>query len=222
MGFWVLQDSHMPALSPVAREIEALLKARYTSAMKEENDKLIEGIQGFISRLPMNNSMQRLLQDASRVLHSTFQFQEISIGLKDPEDGKYRYHVVVGYTKEAEETLRQLSYTYDEFMSLREFPGIRLSKYLELAIGENQPSLEKEKKCWNRPTQLKDGRQSAEDFTEADYLDINMYAGGNDLIGWIEVSAPRGGKMPSGQMLRELEMFGSVLSLAIQYQIARF
>lgn len=207
----------MPA-APIARDIEKLLKDRYASTSKEECSKMIEGMHGFLSRSYMNNSTQRLLQDAARVVHSLFQFQEVSIGLKDPSDGKYRYLVVVGYTKEAEDSLKKMSYTYEEFISQQEFPGIRVTKTLDLMIGENQPALEKEKKCWNRPMQLKDGRKSIEDFTEADYLDVHMYSGGTELLGWIEVSAPRDGKMPAGSILRGLEFFGSVLTIAVLYQ----
>jgi hypothetical protein len=154
-------------------------------------------------------------------LHTLFPFQEISIGLKDPDDGKYRYYAVLGYTKEAEVSLKKASYTYDEYVSQREFPGIRISRMLELSVGENQPSLDKEKECWNRPTLIGGVRKSPEDFTEADYLDVHMYASGNNLVGWIEVSAPKDGKMPSGQTMRRLELFASILLVAIQGSMER-
>ena len=206
----------MPTIPPIVREIESLLKSRYASATKEESDKIVEGVQSFLSRVPMNNSMQRLIQDAARTVHSIFGFQEVSVGLKDQETGKYRYYAVVGYTKDAEDALKKVSYTSEEFWSQKEFPGIRVSKILDMLIGENQPSLEKEKKCWNRPTQLVEPRKSAEDFTENDYLDVYLYSTGTDLLGWIEVSAPRDGKMPSGQTLKGLELFASSLAVAVQ------
>jgi hypothetical protein len=206
----------MPTLSPIVREIESLLKSRYASANKGEGEKIIEGVQSFLSRVPMNNSMQRLLQDAARSVHSIFGFQEVSVGMKDQETGKLRYYAVVGYTKEAEDALKKASYTSEEFWSQKEFPSVRVSKILDMLVGENQPSLEKEKKCWNRPTQLVDQRKSAEDFTENDYLDVYLFSSGTDLLGWIEVSAPRDGKMPSGQALRGLELFASSLAVAVQ------
>jgi len=211
----------MHASTPIAREIESLLKARYATHSKDDSEKFIEGVQGFVSRLQMNISMQRLLLDAARLVHSLLQFQEVSIGIKDPVDGKYRYVAVVGYTKDAEDALKKSSYTYDEFISQQEFPGIRISKMLDMLIGENQPSLEKEKKCWNRPTQLASARKSSDEFTEADYLDVHMYASGTDLVGWIEVSAPKDGKMPSSQTLKRLELFGSILTIAIQNILTR-
>jgi hypothetical protein len=211
----------MATSTPMAREIESLMKARYASPSKDDNDKFIDSLQGFISRTQMNISVQRLLQDAARTIHSILQSHEVSIGIKDPQDGKYRYIAVVGYTKEAEDALKRFSYSYEEFISQQEFPGIRISKSLDLLIGENQPSQEKEKKAWNRPTQLKAERGSPEEFMEADYLDVHMYSSGTDLVGWIEVSAPKDGKMPSGQTLKKLELFGSILTLAIKNAQAR-
>lgn len=211
----------MTETSPSVRQIESLLKARYAEPSKDDNEKFIEGVQGFVSRIQMSTSLQRLLLDAARLIHSLLKFQEVSIGMRDPLDGKYRYFSVVGYTKEAEDALKDASYTYEEYTSQREFPGIRISKMLEMTIGENQPSMEKEKKCWNRPTRLGGVRNSPEDFTEADYLDVHMYASGNDLVGWIEVSAPKDGKMPSGQTMKRLEFFASILMIAIQYLLSR-
>jgi len=211
----------MPGTPPIVREIESHLKVSYASASKGDCEKMMDGTQGFVSRIHMNNSMQRLLQDAARTVHSIFQFQEVSIGLKDPVDGKYRYLAIVGYTREAEDALKKVSYTYEEFISQQEFPAIRISKMLDMNIGENQPNLEKEKKCWNRPSQLTDPRKSPEDFTEGDYLDVYMYASGTDLVGWIEVSAPRDGKMPNGRTMKGLELFGSMLTIAVLYQISR-
>lgn len=208
-------------VSPIVRDIEKLLKERHTSSSKDESAKMMDSMQGFISRLNMVTSVQRLMQDAARLVHSLFNYQEVSIGLRDPADGMFRYFAVLGYTKEAEDALKKVSYTLEEFMSLQEFPGIRISKMLEMMVGENQPNLEKEKKCWNRPAQLSDARKSPEDFTEADYLDVHLYAGGTDLVGWIEVSAPRDGKMPSGLTMKGLELFGSILAIAVQYHLSR-
>lgn len=211
----------MASTPPIVREIEAFIKARYAEPPKDEDEIFIKNVQGFVSRMLTNESLQRLLQDSARVLHSLFQFKEVSIGLRDPEDGMYRYFAVVGYTREAEKALKEASYTYEEYTSQREFPGIRISKMIEMTIGENQPSLEKEKKCWNRPTQLNSGRKSPDEFTEADYMDVHMYASGSDLVGWIEVSAPKDGKLPSGQTMKRLELFASILLLGIQSFLIR-
>jgi len=164
----------------------------------------------------MNNNSSRLLQDCARTAHSLFQFQEVAIGIKSALDGKYHYEAFSGYTHEAENEFRKCAYTYEQFFSPIDFPSIRITKFLDMKVAENQPGIEKEKKCWNRPMQLRDARKSADEFTEGDYLDVFMFESGKDLLGWIEVSAPRDGKMPSGLTMRGLELFASITSMSLR------
>jgi hypothetical protein len=164
----------------------------------------------------MNTSASRLLQDCARTVHGLFQFQEVAVGIKSAVEGKYHYEAFSGYTHEAENEFRKCAYTYEQFFSPVDFPSIRITKFLDMKVAENQPSLEKEKKCWNRPMQLAGARQSADEFTEGDYLDVFMFESGKDLLGWIEVSAPRDGKMPSGQTMRSLELFASITAMSLQ------
>jgi hypothetical protein len=211
----------MSPASPIIHNIESLLKARYSDFSRDENEKILDGIQNFAVRAQMNVALHRLLQDAARTIHSLFGFQEVAIGLRNPDDGKYRYDTVTGYKKESEDALRHCEYTYDQFVNQREFPSVRITKMLDMNLGDVSPATDKEKECWNRPIQLAVKRSSPDEFIEADYLDVMMYASGSDLLGWIEVSAPRDGKMPSGHTLRGLELFSSVLSLAVQCQLKR-
>lgn len=208
--------SPIQSSQPIIKDIENLLKKNYADYLRDDNEKFIDGIQSFVSRIPMNANATRLLQDCARTVHSLFQFQEVSIGVRSPLDGKYRYEAFSGYTREAENEFRRCAYTYEQFFSPIDFPSIRVTKFLDMKVAENQPSLEKEKKCWNRPMQLMGARKSAEDFTEGDYLDVFMFESGKDLLGWIEVSAPRDGKMPSGQTMRGLELFASIISMSLQ------
>lgn len=211
----------MSPASPIIHHIESLLKARYSDFSRDDNERILEGIQNFAIRAQNNVALHRLLQDAARTVHSLFGFQEVSIGLRNQDDGKYRYEVITGYKKESEDALRRCEYTYDSFVNQREFPSLRITKVLDMNIGDDSPAVDKEKECWNRPIQLNVKRTSPDQFTESDYLDVMMYVSGSDLLGWIEVSAPRDGKMPSGQTLRGLELFSSVLSLAVQCQMKK-
>jgi len=206
----------MPFVPPVAKEIEALLKKRHTEAVLNDDQKIIEGVQNFVSHIQRRRSAHNLLQEAARTVHRVFPFQEIAIGIKSPEDGLYRYDTFVGYSREAEMEFKKAAYDINKFFSPHEFPGVRISKTMELTIAENQPSMEKEQACWNRPSILKVPRKSPDEFTEADYLDVYVFGEDNEMIAWIELSGPRDGKMPSSSTLKGLELFATVLSLALQ------
>lgn len=209
----------MPITPQIARDIEDLLRKRYAQIPKEDNEKIIDGIQTFMTHISLRRSSRALLQEAAKTLHRIFPFQEIAIGIKSPEDGLYRYEAFIGYTHEAEETFRKLVYTLDEFFDQGEFPSIRISKLIDFAVAENEPAQEKEQECWNRPSLLKVPRKTPDEFLEGDYIDVLLYGEGNEMIGWLELSAPRDGRMPSGSVLKGIELFSSVLALAMQCEV---
>jgi hypothetical protein len=206
----------MPVVPPVAKEIETLLKKRCAETASNDDQKIVEGVQNFISHIQRRRSSHNLLQEAARTIHRIFPFQEVAIGIKSPADGLYRYDALVGYTHEAEAEFKKAVYDINKFFSPNEFPGVRISKTMELTIAENQPSMDKEQACWNRPTILKVPRKSPEEFTEGDYLDVYSFGEDNELIAWIELSAPRDGKMPSSGTLKGLDLIAAALSLALQ------
>jgi hypothetical protein len=206
----------MPLAPPIGKEIEALLKARYSASNSSEEQKILDGLQNFISHIKIKRSSHNLLQEAARTIHRVFPFQEVAIGIRSPVDGLYRYDAYIGYMREAEEEFKKQAYDIKSFFDPGEFPSIRVSKMIDLTIAENEPQMEKEQACWNRPALLKVPRKSPEEFTEGDYLDVFAYGEENELMAWIELSAPRDGKMPSGNTLKGLELFAAVLSLALQ------
>lgn len=206
----------IPATPPIANEIEALLKKRYSEATSSEEQKILDGLQIFISHILMRRSSRSLLWEAGKIIHRVFPFQEIALGIRCPEDGLYRYETLIGYSREAEMEFKKQAYDLKTFFSPGEYPSIRISKIIDITIAENEPRMEKERACWNRPTLLETPRKSLDDFTEGDYLDVLVYSEDNELVAWIELSAPRDGKMPSSSTLKGLEIFATVLSLALQ------
>jgi hypothetical protein len=206
----------MPLPPPIAKEIEALLKKRYSQATPSEEQKILDGLQNFISHIKLGRSNRNLLQEAAKTIHRVFPFQEIAIGTRNPDDGLYRYDTFIGYSREAEAEFKKQAYDIKSFFDPGEFPSIRISKLIDLTIAENEPLMEKEQACWNRPTLLKMPRKSPDEFVEGDYMDVFAYSEDNELLAWIELSAPRDSKMPSSSTLKGLELFAAVMSLALQ------
>ena len=206
----------MPLAPPIAKEIEALLKKRYSERASTEDQKIVEGVQNFIVHVQRRRSAHNLLQEAARTIHRVFPFQEITIGIKNPDDGLYRYDTFIGYTHEAEEEFKKHTYTLKEFFDPSEFPSIRICKLIDVTIAENEPAMEKELACWNRPLETNVPRKSPDEFTEGDYMDVLVYSEDNEMVAWMELSNPRDGKMPSASTLKGLELFSAVMSLALQ------
>lgn len=205
----------------ISSKVERVLRQQYSQIPADENEKILDGIQKFIAlsyQPPV--ILHRIIHEAAMAIYRLFPFKEITIGLKSPVDGRYRYEEVIGHSRVAAEALRKLSYTYDEFFSQRDYPAIRVSKYTELALVEELPYLESEKDTYNRPTLLSEVRRSIDDFVEGDYLDVYMYGPKDEMIGWIELGATKDGKMPSASVIKRLELFASILSCVIQRVMA--
>ena len=60
---------------PIAKEIEALLKTRYSEATSSEEQKILDGLQNFISHIKLRRSSRNLLQEAAKTIHRVFPFQ---------------------------------------------------------------------------------------------------------------------------------------------------
>lgn len=153
-------------------------------------------------------------------IYRTFPFKEITIGLKSPNDGRYRYEEIIGHSRVAAEALKKLSYSYDEFFSQKDYPSFWVSEYTEMALVEQRPYLEIEKDTYNRPTLLNDVRKSVDDFVEGDYMDVYMYGLKGEMMGWIELGLTKDGKMPSGLIIKQLELLAFVLACFVQRMMA--
>lgn len=100
--------------------------------------------------------------------------------------------------------------------SSEEFPNVSLGKITRFYPVECLP--ENQTQHFNRPYSLKGKRVSSDEFREGDYIDVLLYGAGEELIGWIEVSAPKDGKMPSRGAIRWLEIIADVCSMIIQHK----
>ena len=206
-----------PKAADIRGKIESYMKQQYMLVPIDEDGKILDAIQKFMvvtQQQPITT--RRIIHEAALTTLRVFPFKEITIGLKSPVDGLYRYEEIVGHSKTAEQALKKLAYTYEEFFSQKDYPAIRLSKFTELALAEEQPFLEHEKDTYNRPILLSETRNSIEKFVEGDYLDVYMYDSNEDMIGWIELGLTKDGRMPSIRIIKWLEFFASIISVILQ------
>jgi len=198
-------------------DISRFLRDRYSIISKGDNERIMEAIQKLLSssRMP-GQSLQGFLEETGRMIHRLFDFQEIAIGLRSRRDGLFRYEILIGFREEADKARRRLAYTAEEMTNPEKYPGgVFISKVTEFQIVELQPYREGEEDTYNRPSMIKKSRNAPDDFIEGDYIDVYMYGRENDIIGWIELSATRSGKLPDRNTIKWLELISSILAMAI-------
>jgi len=157
----------------------------------------------------MNSFLNALAQYIFRQLS----IHSLSIGLRSADDGKYHYVAFAGLRKQAEDALRKCVYSREDLLDPKKYPYYDISKYTKLFLAEKNPYAPGEEESYNRPLMLTQSRTSFDDTIEGDYLDIFIIDNRRDIIGWIEVSGTKQGKLPDAFTIYWLELVGSIIGM---------
>jgi hypothetical protein len=164
-----------------------------------------------------NLDMHRFLHDAANTICTRLCVKEVTIGLKDPKDGLFRYQVMAGLEESEWEAHKKLAYTRDQFDDPVLYKYMEISKYTRLFLAEDNPYGNGEEETYSKPLMLLSERKSLEDTIEGDYLDIYIYGKGDELKGWLEISGMNNGKFPDIQTIKVVELLASVISIALAH-----
>ena len=197
------------------KEYVTFITKFYPLNPQNEVEKFIDIIHSVMESARNNKlSIYEILEKTGRIIHRSFGFREIGIGLKSRKDGLYRYEYLFGFRPDIEKNYRNVEYTHQEMTSQEKFPYIRIGKYAELDPLEGFP--EEEIALLNRPAIFNRTRENYEDFLEGDYMNILMHGNNNELIGWMDLSLTPDGKLPPRTTIRWIELLANICGLIIQ------
>jgi len=204
------------------RYIPGKIKLDYMHGVKDVNQKRLDAIQSLLAhfRAPQLN-IDALLQEAASHIARQAMIDGVSIGLKDPKDGLYRYRAMVGFRDDAVEAQKRIAYRKEEFGNGTEYFGTDISRQSRLYLAEDNAPKDAELRAFNRPALLSMKRRSATDSLEGDYLDVKIWGPFDELLGWIEVSGTRTMQLPDVASIRWIETVASVIGAAVMYKSAR-
>jgi len=192
---------------------ERLLKELYSPFSNSNEERYLSEIGGFLEHaLRISNSKDAVLKETGRLIHQIFEFKEIAFGVRD-SDGMYRYHEMIGFRNEAENARKQIVYNNKDMTDGASFKSIRIGKYSQIHLSEYEPFKSGEEATFNHPELLGKPRTNADDMIEGDYLDTFLIGRQKEILGWIELSGTRNGKLPSREVLLFLEFIASCLPL---------
>jgi len=188
-------------------EFEKFLKERYQSCSDASGDhKIVDAIEDLVSKY-QKDSIATFLLEAAMMINHLFEFKEIAFGLKDPADGRFKYAVTIGFLPTTQEALRKISYSIEDMNDHVNYKDLKMGRISEYVMD----SPEQELKTFNRPALIRKTRISNDEFLEGDYIDIYLYGTADDMIGWLELGAPKSGKIPDVGTIRWLELIASVV-----------
>ena len=161
--------------------------------------------------------MHKFLHDAANTICTRLFIKDVTIGLRDPRDGIFRYQVMAGLEESEWEAHKKLSYSLDQLDNPTLYKFMKISKYTRLYLAEDNPYGNGEEETYSKPLMLMSKRNSLEDTIEGDYLDIYIYGKGDELEGWIEISGMNNGKFPDIQTIKVVELLASVIGIALAH-----
>jgi hypothetical protein len=212
------KDGTMINPTAVAARIEALLRSRYRQIPRDDNEKILDAVLKFwLQILEGNISRKSMLKEVAGVIHRSLMFQEIAIAVRDEKDNLYRYQVIVGFTKDAVDVMQTQVFSEAEVRAFDRLPGIRVSRLIEFTISEAPQKIGEEAQ-FNRPMLAAMPRKADDEFTFGDYMNIYIPGRDDELLGYIEVSGPRDGKLPTGSRMKGLELLAVMTGAALECQ----
>jgi len=195
-------------------QYKTYLDNTYSPIPKDQTEKIIDSIMSLIEMARNKRQpLDAVLDHASRMIFRNFNFHEVTIGLKSREDSSYRYHVCFGQRRDIAERMKKIKYTEEDMLSQDKYPFVMMGKLAQLNPFEGLPEWEKD--LFGRTYQLGEKRTSHDEFHEGDYIDFWIYGGNDELIGWIELTRPSDGKLPSRASVRWIELIADVLGSII-------
>jgi len=205
----------------VADRIVLNLKQEYSRPAADSSLRFTESMTHLIQKMQRTGgTTQRFMDDVVQFIYRSYRIRESTVGLKFPQDGSFRYVSFCGFRRDAEMSLRGLSYKEEDFKN--EAAGRQISGWTWAFLSENKPFLEGEESTYNRPIMLeKSERQSPDQCLEADYFDTRICDRRNQLIGWIEYSGTTDYSFPGMRVIKEIELIAGITSLVLEGQNLR-
>jgi hypothetical protein len=191
------------------------MKLDYLHGIGDVNQRRMDGIQALLAhfRKPQME-LDALFQDAVNMISRTMGIDSVSIGLRDPKDGLYRYKATAGFRPDAMEALGKIAYRKEQFFDDPEYHGTDISKQSRLYLADDNVISADERSAFNRPVLLKGKRMNLGESLEGDYIDVKIWGPFDDLLGWIEVSGTRTMQLPDIASIKCIEIVASIVGVA--------
>jgi hypothetical protein len=200
-------------------EIARGMRMEYAHWSTDSTHKIMEAIQELLAAARSDKlNIADLIDKAVRMVHQQFRLRWVAIGTRSEKDGLYRYNAFAGLREDAVKARQRETFKREDFDGTGKYPGRMISHQTMLFLEEDKPYTDGAETTFNRPALMNSLRHSPEDCLEADYIDVHIFGGKDDLVGWIEASGTLTGKLPDVNAIRWMEMIASILGVALSHR----
>ena len=195
--------------------IEELLRDNYSPISRDADENAFSAVESLIAYIKdRRKPIRSVLSETIRTIHRSFDFQYIAIALRNI-DGNYRYKASSGLSTESEKVLFSLSYSQADLLDESKYPYTSISDITKFFMSEDEPYTLSEIATFPRPNILARTRESPDDMIAKDFINIFFKNRSKEIIGYIEVSDPRSGKMPKRGTIVWLELIATLLGACL-------
>jgi len=204
--------------SLTTEEISRAMRAEYAQWSKDGTQKVISGIQELLTVARSDRlDLAKLYEKSLEIAHQQFRFRWLTLGTKG-RDGLYRYDSFVGLREDAIKARKRETFRREDFGGTGKYFGRKISDQTTIYLEEDKPYTNGAEETFNRPALIHAQRHAPDDSLEADFVEVHIYGGNDDLVGWIEASGTTAGKLPSVDSIKWLEVIASIIGVALSRQ----
>ena len=147
-------------------------------------------------------SQKELSVEAAKLIVRALPFSEVSLALRIPNTKTFKYEALVGFKQAVVDEMSRKTYSEEDATGHDREPCIRIDSFLdfELAEGTTRIDHEYEHLQYNRPTRLLEARKALDEMKDGDYLALFFRGIRGELLGYVELEAPRNRKLPEGKL----------------------
>lgn len=198
------------------QEVGRKLKQDYAHGARDASIRQLDTLHALIKYLiKADPNPTEMVEHTARLVYTQFNIKEVSVALRSPSDGLYRYVAEHGMRTDIWAAHRRIVYTYDDLNDPKKYKAVTISHHTKLYLAEDNPYGPDEGDTFSYHMMKQARRRTAVDSIEGDYLDIFIFGPQNETYGWIEISGTWDGKIPDARAIRCLEVVSSVLGIAI-------
>lgn len=209
----------MASAEESARRIDAILRNNLRQIPKDDNERTLSHLWKFVGEAIANDySQKQMCSEAAKLLNRALPFAVISLALRIPGTKTFKYEALLGFRAEVEKELRNRVYTEEEALNPDREPHIRLDNFLDFELAEGTSKIDHvfEQLEYNRPMMLQEERKAFDEMKEGDYMVLFFRGIRGELLGYAELESPRNRKLPQGNILKWLEIYGMIFGILLQ------
>lgn len=196
--------------------IKMKVKMDYARLQKDPGIRALDSILELMAHLKRPDvDVRDVIDDALKLMYRQLHIKEITVGLRDPSDGLYRYVAQQGVRDEIWKGHRDLVYKADAFTGRGKWKGTVIGKNSILYLVEDQPYADGEESTYQEHLSQASKRRTMEDSIEGDYLDVHITDSNGEILGWFEASSMWDGKLPSANTIRWMELIADIVGIAL-------